>query len=165
MTRSDYEAINTIEATIVKRCFGLTKYHANTDLYDAIRLEPIEHIIKKSKIHFLESLLQNKTTGQIINSQINNLSQTSTRSFLIEIINLVRLYQTSITTNQLMTASALLVSQLNTTIKSRQNNESSNTIRYLLENNNSLNNMVLKKMLFWRNNKTSLSKRKYSHVG
>ncbi len=96
--------LQSIESMMIKRMIGIRKRSLNTELLYAIGLNTTMIDIKKRKLRFLLTLLENQTTykiikssGEYINKQLRNKNQTMQeligeyKSIVLEIMILLQM--------------------------------------------------------------------------
>ena len=144
----DYKDLITAETRILKKALGLETYHSNTLLYGALEITPIDISIKLRKLKFVEHLMKNGLTKEIIINQLST-EKRSNKSVVTEIMTILN--RRMISEEEL---SNLIKNKIRETEEeSRKINELdiTQTIRYMLKNRNQTNDEVARRLLQWEN--------------
>ena len=87
LSEQDVNELQSIEARILKKSLGLSKYCKTQPLLDALKVRSIEDTIKERKTSFLLQLMNNELTLSIINAQIKNYNILDKNSFTHKMVN------------------------------------------------------------------------------
>ena len=87
LTESDVNELQSVEAKILKKSLGLSKYCKTQLLLSALRIKSMEDIIKERKLSFLLQLFDNELTSRVISSLIDNFHTLNKESFIVEMVN------------------------------------------------------------------------------
>ena len=151
LTHKDLADLGILEGKIIKVAFGLTKYHSTTTLYNAIKITPLDELIKIRKLQSFLQLLKFDVTARIIEQQINDESSLSNKSLMKYILTTTERTNQHNTIDLLTTTVMDKISTVKEQITKDENTKLANGINYLLKNNNVTNHSAAKKMLSWEN--------------
>jgi hypothetical protein len=149
LTEKAYNEYTTVEANIIKRALGLSKYHSTTMIMNALDQAPTAASIKIRKLSFTKQLCQNKITYRILGQQFDEVAKLATKSHIRE---LVRLTETNIHDLNIKNITSVFnrkVKEIKNEIERAKGTKEAIAIRYLLSHRNKYNDDLLRKLTHW----------------
>jgi hypothetical protein len=146
------EYIKREEGKILKHINGVGKYSSTSKLQAALEIESFVTLLKKKKLNFIQILLNNDLTREILMRQIANISNLHENSLIKEIISEYLNIEIS-QINNINDLSDRIENELNTLAEDTAEPDEAelNCIRYLLEKRNHDNNKILNELLRYNN--------------
>jgi endonuclease/exonuclease/phosphatase family metal-dependent hydrolase len=147
LNKKDVQTIQSIEATLIKYSYNLSKTTRTTNLLNAVEIEQSNNRIKVTKLKFFIRLMKNEITRRIIDVivkkyQLTREKKTIKNSLLKDVLESV---EESVLTD---TACCKKIREIIKEIKkkevSERNDGISDSIRICLENRNEFNDKLLK---------------------
>jgi hypothetical protein len=160
LTQKDVSDLAILEGKILKVAFGLTKYHSTSMLLHAIKLKPLEKLIKIRKLQTIQQLMGYELTADIINKQLTENKRIPCKSFTSDILRIIDEPINEIDDENLSEKAKTKIAEMNETTIEEQNSEKAIAVNYLLRNNNKTNYEVVKKLLSWENRVGTKQKKK-----
>ena len=149
-TQNDIRELTILDNKILKVAFGLTKYHSTSMLLNAVKVKPLDKLIRIRKLQMIAQLLKYDLTARIIEHQLLDQNQIPSKSYIREIID-------SHTDPQVMNIDTLItiandkIVQIEQNIRNEQNNERAIAVNYLIRHDSPKNHQIVRKMLSWEN--------------
>ena len=149
MTQTSYKDLESVEAKIIKRALGLSKYQSTSMIINALDIAPTIAIVKIRKLEFVKQLQRNTLTNKILNEQLKKKTLLAAKSYIKEIMHLsnVNIYAFSSTT--IATICKNEIKKLRSIIEKNKSTREAIAIRYLLEHRDKYNDELLKKLTHW----------------
>ena len=163
LNTKDYLDLNTLECKILKASLGFNRQHSNTLLNSALNITPLERQIKIRKIKFVQELMLNKTTANVIDEYISNSKLIPKKSTIKEVITICEINNTVENITELKESLRSKENELKEETRVECNSDTAQTIGYLLKRNTKQSKEILNRILHWENSrgmKQDLKKRK-----
>ena len=164
LTQKDIMELSTLEGKIIKVAFGMTKYHSTSSLLNAIKIKPLDELLKIRKLQHFIQLTKFEITSDILQKQIDKKIPLNNKSLLKSVLTITGQTDRINDLETLTTSVLAQITEIEEKICKNENTELSKAVRYLLENNSSTNHAVVKKLLNWENRSNLLAHKRNEHV-
>lgn len=149
MTQTSYRELEMIEAKIIKKALGLSKYQSTSMIINALDIAPTIDIIKIRKLEFAKQLQKNSLTSRILKEQLNKKTLLSAKSYIKEIVRLTNVNIFAFTPNTMTTICKNEAKKMKLAIEHKKGTKEAIAIRYLLEHRDEYKDELLRKLTHW----------------
>jgi hypothetical protein len=149
LNESDYKEMTSIEARIIKRALGLSKYHSTTMIINALKTQPIVTMIKTRKLAFVKQLWLNPLTRRILNQQLDKLNELATKSFVRELIRIMNVNIHTLKDEHILKISQETAKKMKAEAETAKGTKEAVAIRYLLDHRTKQNDELVRKLTHW----------------
>ena len=145
LTQTDIDELETLEAKIIKKSLGIGQNSYNTEIFAAMRLKTFSQAYEIRQIRFLNQLVENRLTAQIIllNLEGSPINKTLDKIGQLRIMSHAN-FEAKNKLYSVTRACKESETKIHNEIKSIEERELTKNIRYLLENYNDENQSILK---------------------
>ena len=153
LTETNIKDLQITEGKIVKASLNLNKFTNNSDLYGALTLDTIKTSIMKRKLNFFLQLMENKLTLDVLQVSLDNIFDSSDKSFLSQILRILNIHHLPPNLDILKELCLTKLRAIETEDNLINTSEKSLAINYFLENRDNLTNReTLMQILTWNDN-------------
>ena len=149
-TQGDIKELMVLDSMILKVAFGLTKYHSTSMLLSAIKVTPLDKLVKLRKLQMIMQLLRYDVTAEIITHQLTNSKQLPSKAFIKDVIGQQSLEE-DLTVDWLISTISNETDKLQEEQTREQETEKAVAINYLIRHDSLRNHQIVRKMLSWEN--------------
>ena len=163
LSEKEYAELNSVESRTLKTAFGLSRYHSNTLLNNALGITPISEITKIRKLNFAIELLNYSITREIVVNYLSNIKKIPHKSLVKEVLRLIGYKEESIEIEQFKSLIHKKVAELEKISKLDKEGDTAKAIKFLLYRKTQASKNIIKRLLHWENNtarKTRVANRK-----
>lgn len=154
LTGRAYNELESVEARIIKRALGLSKYHSTSMIINALDLTPTVETIKIRKLSYTKQLLRNNLTRRLLGIQLEQRADLATKSYIRELVNLTG---ANIFSMNLQTIGGICyrkIKEIKSAVERLKGSRDAIAIRYLLTHRNKENDDLLRKLTHWSTKKS-----------
>ena len=137
-----------LDNKIIKVAFGLTKYHSTSMLLSAIKITPLDKLIKLRKLQMVTQLLKYDITAEIIEHQLTNSKQLACKAFIRDVLGPANTNE-SLTIDNLITVISNETTKLEEEQMRAEKTEKATALNYLIRHDSPTNHQVVRKMISW----------------